>query len=214
MSTSAILPISSPDFGATSATASQQTVFNNLLNQLQQAVGSGDWTTTATVLNAVNSLSPSSASSSTPLGTFLTNLGTALNDGSVAEAQSAPSPHIRAPHLLQRPPQQQPRRRPVHSRPLRRLKASSFKAKIRHCSVPHFRGSPATLKARRAVLPTPSTAFTACSMKPTVRAVPRQAHLRPVGPALPPAQSRPALPLPMTRSSLPSRPAWPGPTEH
>jgi hypothetical protein len=89
MSTSAILPINSPDFGATSATASQQTVFNNLLNQLQQAVGSGDWTTTATLLNAVNSLSPSSASSNTPLGTFLTNLGAALNDGSSSEAQSA-----------------------------------------------------------------------------------------------------------------------------
>ena len=39
MSTSAILPISSPDFGATSATTSQQTVFNNLLNQLQQRIG-------------------------------------------------------------------------------------------------------------------------------------------------------------------------------
>ena len=89
MSTSAILPISSPDFGATSATAPQQTVFNNLLNQLQQAVGSGDWTTTATLLNAVNSLSPSSATSNTPLGTFLTNLGAALNDGSASEAQSA-----------------------------------------------------------------------------------------------------------------------------
>ena len=89
MSTSAILPISSPDFGATSATASQQTVFSNLLNQLQLAVGSGDWTTTATLLNAVNAISPSSASSSTPLGTFLTNLGTALNDGSASEAQSA-----------------------------------------------------------------------------------------------------------------------------
>ena len=89
MSTSAILPISSPDFGAASATASQQTVFSNLLNQLQQAVGSGDLTNTATLLNAINAISPSSVSSNTPLGTFLTNLGTALNDGSASEAQSA-----------------------------------------------------------------------------------------------------------------------------
>lgn len=89
MSTSAIVPAPSPDFGASSATASQQTVFNNLLNQLQQAVGSGDLTTTATLLNAIEALSPSSASSSTPLGTFLTSLGSALNDGSVGEAQNA-----------------------------------------------------------------------------------------------------------------------------
>lgn len=89
MSTSAILPVSSIDFGASSATASQQTVFSNLLNQLQQAVGSGDLTTTATLLNAIDALSPSSASASNPLGTFLTSLGTALNDGSVSEAQSA-----------------------------------------------------------------------------------------------------------------------------
>jgi hypothetical protein len=89
MSTSPIIPISGFDFGATSATASQQTVFNNLLNQLEQSVGSGDLTTTATLLNAIDTLSPSSTSASTPLGTFLTNLGTALNDGSVSEAQSA-----------------------------------------------------------------------------------------------------------------------------
>lgn len=89
MSTSAILPVSSIDFGSSSATASQQTVFNNLLNQLQQAVGTGDLTTSATLLNAIEALSPSSASASNPLGTFLTSVGTALNDGSVSEAQSA-----------------------------------------------------------------------------------------------------------------------------
>jgi hypothetical protein len=89
MSTSAVLPVSSIDFGASSATASQQTVFSNLINQLQQAVGNGDLTTSATLLNAIDGLSPSSASGSSPLGTFLTSLGTALNDGSVSEAQSA-----------------------------------------------------------------------------------------------------------------------------
>jgi hypothetical protein len=89
MSTSAIVPINGIDFGATSATASQQTVFSNLLNQLQQAVGNGDLTTSATLLNAIDALSPSSASASSPLGTFLTSLGTALNDGSLSEAQSA-----------------------------------------------------------------------------------------------------------------------------
>jgi hypothetical protein len=89
MSTLAILPVSSIDFGNSSASASQQSVFNSLLNQLQQAVGNGDLTTSATLLNAIDALSPSSAASSSPLGAFLTSLGTALNDGSVSEAQSA-----------------------------------------------------------------------------------------------------------------------------
>jgi hypothetical protein len=89
VSTSAILPISSIDFGSTSATSSQQTVLNNLLSQLQQAVGTGDLTTSATLLNAVEALSPSSAAANNPLGAFLTNLSTALNDGSTSEAQTA-----------------------------------------------------------------------------------------------------------------------------
>src|SRR5271166_6472680 len=89
MSTSAIVPVAGIDFDSSGATASQQTVFNNLVNQLQQAVGSGDLTTSATLLNAIDALSPSSASAANPLGTFLTNLSTALNDGSVSEAQSA-----------------------------------------------------------------------------------------------------------------------------
>src|ERR1700722_8981867 len=89
MSTSAITPITGIDFDSSSATASQQTVFNNLLNQLEQTIGTGDLTATATLLNAVNALSPSAAASSTPLGTFLTSIGAALNDGSASEAQSA-----------------------------------------------------------------------------------------------------------------------------
>jgi len=89
MSTSAIVPVTGIDFGSSSATASQQSVFNNLLNQLQQSIGTGDLTTSATLLNALEALSPSAASGSNPLGAFLTNLGTALNDGSVSEAQSA-----------------------------------------------------------------------------------------------------------------------------
>ena len=89
MSTSAIAPITGIDFDSSSATASQQTVFNNLLNQLEQAIGSGNLNGTATLLNAVNALSPSAASSSTPLGTFLTGVGAALNDGSAGEAQNA-----------------------------------------------------------------------------------------------------------------------------
>ena len=89
MSTSAIVPISSIDFGSSTATASQQSVFNGLLSQLQQAIGSGDLTSSQTLLNAIDALSPSSPTSSTPLGTFLTGVGSALNDGSVAEAQSA-----------------------------------------------------------------------------------------------------------------------------
>jgi hypothetical protein len=89
MSTSAIVPVTGIDFDNFSATASQQTVFSNLLNQLQQAVASGDLTSSGTLLNAVDALSPSSASATNSLGTFLTSLGTALSDGSVSEAQSA-----------------------------------------------------------------------------------------------------------------------------
>ncbi|HEX4322483.1 MAG TPA: hypothetical protein VHZ52_16335 [Acidobacteriaceae bacterium] len=89
MSTSAIAPIAAIDFDSSSATASQQSVFNNLLNQLEQAIGSGNLNNTATLLNAVNALSPSAAGSSTPLGTFLTSVSAALGDGSVTEAQSA-----------------------------------------------------------------------------------------------------------------------------
>ena len=89
MSTSAIVPVTGIDFGSSSATASQQSVFNNLLNQLQQSIGTGDLTTSATLLNALEALSPSAASGSNPLGAFLTSLGTALNDGSVSEAQGA-----------------------------------------------------------------------------------------------------------------------------
>jgi len=90
MSISAILPVSSIDF---SATTSQQTAFNNLLNQLQQAVGKGDLTTTGTLLNALDSLSPSS--------------------GSTTAASPKPNPHylpIRAPRQRQRllPIQQAP----------------------------------------------------------------------------------------------------------
>jgi hypothetical protein len=87
MSTSAIAPISSIDFGSSSATASQQSVFDSLLSQLQQSIGTGNLTTSQTLLNAIDALSPSSVKS--PLGTFLTSLTTALKDGSVTEAQSA-----------------------------------------------------------------------------------------------------------------------------
>ena len=89
MSTSAIAPISSIDFDSTSATASQQSVFDSLLSQLQQSIGSGNLTNVQTFLNAVEALSPSSASAQNPLGVFLTSLTTALKDGSVSEAQSA-----------------------------------------------------------------------------------------------------------------------------
>jgi hypothetical protein len=89
MSTTAILPISSIDFGSSTATASQQSVFNGLLSQLQQAIDSGDLTSSQTLLNAIDALSPSSAAANTTLGTFLTGIASALNDGSVSEAQSA-----------------------------------------------------------------------------------------------------------------------------
>lgn len=97
MSTSAIVPVSSIDFASASATSSQQTVFNNLLSQLQQSIGQGNLTDTQTYLNALNALSPSSAGSQSALGSFLTSVGTALNDGSVTEAQNALTTYQSAP---------------------------------------------------------------------------------------------------------------------
>jgi hypothetical protein len=90
MSTS-ILPISSStvDYDGTNSTASQLSVFNNILGQLQQAIGSGNLTTTQTLLNAIESISPSSVTQSNALGTFLSSVATALNDGNATEAQSA-----------------------------------------------------------------------------------------------------------------------------
>lgn len=97
MGTGAILPISSAvssplssiDYGSSSASASQQSVFTSLLNQLQQAAASGNLDQTATLLNAVESISPSSASTQSALGSFLTSLGSAVSDGSSSEVQSA-----------------------------------------------------------------------------------------------------------------------------
>jgi hypothetical protein len=77
------------DFNSSSSSPSQQTVFNNLLNQLTQAINGGDLTNTATVYNALTSLSPSTVSGNSALGTFFSSLGTALNDGSASEAQAA-----------------------------------------------------------------------------------------------------------------------------
>ncbi len=89
MSTSAILPVSSLDFNGASSTASQQTVFNNLLGQLTKAINGGNLSQTQTYLNALTALSPSSASGSNALGAFLSGVASALNDGSATEAQSA-----------------------------------------------------------------------------------------------------------------------------
>ena len=97
MSISAIVPVTGIDFGASTATSSEQTVFSNLLNQLQQAVGTGNLTSSATLLNALQALSPTASGGSNPLGAFLTSLGKALNDGSASEAQSALSTYQSAP---------------------------------------------------------------------------------------------------------------------
>jgi hypothetical protein len=94
MSTSPILPAPAIDYAASSATPPQQTVFNNLLQQLEQAIDGGDLTTSQTLFNALTALSPSASSASNPLGVFLTSLNTALNDGSPTEAQSALSTYL------------------------------------------------------------------------------------------------------------------------
>jgi len=89
LSTLAILPVSAVDFNNSSSSPSQQTVFNNLLNQLTQTINGGDLTNAGTFYNALISLSPSSASGTSALGTFFSSLASALNDGSGTEAQAA-----------------------------------------------------------------------------------------------------------------------------
>jgi len=89
MSTSAIVPTTSADFGASSSTAAQQSVFQGLISELEQSISGGDLTTSQTLLNAIDALSPSSAGANSALGTFLTSVSKALDDGSVSEAQSA-----------------------------------------------------------------------------------------------------------------------------
>jgi len=89
MSTSAIVPLSSADFGTPTATPSQQSVFQGLVGQLEQSIGGGDLTASQTLFNAIEALSPSSIGASDPLGSFLTSLDSALRDDSVSEAQSA-----------------------------------------------------------------------------------------------------------------------------
>jgi hypothetical protein len=96
MSTSAVIPRTSADFGASSASPSQQSVFQGLISQLEQSISGGDLTVSQTYLNAIEAASPSSAGADTALGTFLTSVGSALDDGSVSEAQSALTAYLSA----------------------------------------------------------------------------------------------------------------------
>jgi hypothetical protein len=92
MSTSAILPISAPspiDYNSASATSAEQAVFNSVLNQLQQSVSTGDLPSSQTLLNAVEAISPSASTGTTPLATFLSSLTSALGNNSVSSAQAA-----------------------------------------------------------------------------------------------------------------------------
>ena len=89
MSSLAISPVASVDYGSAAASTSQQGVLQSLIQQLQQSISNGDLANTQTYLNAVESLSPSSAAGNNALGSFLTAVGTATSDGSVSEAQSA-----------------------------------------------------------------------------------------------------------------------------
>jgi polyhydroxyalkanoate synthase subunit PhaC len=95
MSTSAILPISSVpapapiDYDSSSATSAQQAVFNSILTQLQQSVSVGDLPSSQTLLNAVQAISPSASTGTTPLATFLASVSTAISNGSASQAQAA-----------------------------------------------------------------------------------------------------------------------------
>ncbi|HTJ31300.1 MAG TPA: hypothetical protein VL346_12405 [Acidobacteriaceae bacterium] len=95
MGTSAILPVSAVsapvpvDYNSASATTAQQAVFNSVLSQLQQSVSAGDLPSSQTLLNAVEAISPSASSGTTPLATFLASLTTALGNNSISAAQTA-----------------------------------------------------------------------------------------------------------------------------
>jgi hypothetical protein len=102
MSTSAILPISSVpapapiDYDSSSATSAQQAVFNSILAQLQQSVSVGDLPSSQTLLNAVQAISPSASTGTTPLATFLASVSTALSNGSASQAEAALSTYQNA----------------------------------------------------------------------------------------------------------------------
>jgi hypothetical protein len=92
MSTSAVVPVTTPtpiDYNSASATSAEQAVFNSVLNQLQQSVAAGDAPSSQTLLNAVEAISPSASTGTSPLATFLTSVGTALTNNSVSAAQAA-----------------------------------------------------------------------------------------------------------------------------
>ena len=89
MSTSATLPLSSVDFNGANSLPPQQNVFSNLLGQLSQAILAGSLTQTQTYLNALSAMSPSTMSANDATGTFLNGVATALDHGSIADAQSA-----------------------------------------------------------------------------------------------------------------------------
>jgi hypothetical protein len=95
MSTPAIPPISSITFASSSATGSQQSVFNELLDQLEQALTKGDLSTSETLMNALNSLSPGSQGTSA-VNSFLTSVGSAIQSGSVSQAQSVLATYLSA----------------------------------------------------------------------------------------------------------------------
>lgn len=89
MSTSAVAPVSGVTSVNPALAAAEQSALTSVLSRLQQSIASGDLSTSETLLNAINAISPTSAGGSDALGNFLSSLATALGDQSVSEAQSA-----------------------------------------------------------------------------------------------------------------------------
>ena len=100
MSTLAILPVSSVvspiNYTSTSNTAAQQTTFDNLLDQLQTAISAGDLTSSQSLLQALDAISPTSPAQNSALGALLSGVGSALESGSFSQAQAALTTYLNA----------------------------------------------------------------------------------------------------------------------
>src|ERR1039457_6236028 len=73
---------------STSKSSNSQSSFDKALTGLLSAINSGDTASAKTYLAQVEKLSPANADSSSPLGTFLTSVSTALGNNDISGAQS------------------------------------------------------------------------------------------------------------------------------
>lgn len=80
--------LSSSSVSSSSNTTSQSS-FQSALKDLMTAIQSGDTTDAKKYLAQVEQLTPSNASSNSPLGQFISSVSTALQNNDISSAQSA-----------------------------------------------------------------------------------------------------------------------------